>query len=200
MSSQNPYELLGVAENASFDEIQDARLRLQEQYASDQKLLSTIEAAYDAVLMDRLRLRQEGKIKVPDRIRFPERLTPIAPAPTPTPAPPTPTWLQRCLDTPSQRDILLPAAFFLSLGGLTFVLEPSLTLAIGAGVSLYFLNRKEHKFGRSLLLTLVGLGGGLLLGGVLTTLVPSLQLVGSVGAVAACTTFGVLWLVSAWLR
>ncbi len=200
MSSQNPYELLGVAENASFDEIQDARVRLQEQYASDQKLLSTIEAAYDAVLMDRLRLRQEGKIKVPDRIRFPERLAPAPSAPAPVPTPPTPNWLQRFLDTPSQRDILVPAAIFATLGGLTFVLEPSLTLALGAGVSLYFLNRKEHKFGRSLLLTLAGLGVGLLLGGVLTTLIPSLQLVGSAGTVAACTSFGVLWLVSALLR
>lgn len=200
MSSQNPYELLGVAENASFDEIQDARVRLQEQYASDQKLLSTIEAAYDAVLMDRLRLRQEGKIKVPDRIRFPERLTPAPSTPAPVPTPPTPNWLQRFLDTPSQRDILVPAAIFASLGGLTFVLEPSLTLALGAGVSLYFLNRKEHKFGRSLLLTFAGLGVGLLLGGVLTTLIPGLQLVGSAGTVAACTSFVVLWLVSALLR
>lgn len=200
MSSQNPYELLGVAENASFDEIQDARLRLQEQYASDQKLLSTIEAAYDAVLMDRLRLRQEGKIKVPDRIRFPERLAPVPTTPTPMPTPAAPNWLQRFLDTPSQGDIVVPAAIFFALGGLTFVLEPSLTLALGAGVSLYFLNRKEHKFGRSLLLTLAGLAVGLLLGGVLTTLVPSLQFVGSAGAVAACASFVVLWLVSALLR
>lgn len=200
MSSQNPYELLGVAENASFDEIQDARIRLQEQYASDQKVLSAIEAAYDAVLMDRLRLRQEGKIKVPDRIRFPERLAAVAPTPPLTPTPPTPNWLPRFLDTPSQRDILLPAAMFSVLGGLTWVLEPSLTLALGAGVSLYFLNRKEHKFGRSLLLTLVGLGVGLLLGGGLTALVPSLQLVGNPGTVAACTSFVVLWLVSALLR
>ncbi|UZQ54421.1 CPP1-like family protein [Trichothermofontia sichuanensis B231] len=200
MSSQNPYELLGVAENASFDEIQDARLRLQEQYASDQKVLSAIEAAYDAVLMDRLRLRQEGKIKVPDRIRFPERLAAVAPAPPPTPTPSMPNWLHRFLDTPSQGEILLPAAIFIALGGLTWVLEPSLTLALGTGVSLYFLNRKENKFGRSLVLTLVGLGVGLLLGGGLTALVPSLQMVGHPGTVAACTSFVVLWLVSALLR
>jgi len=72
MSDQNPYEKLGVSEEASFDEIQDARNRLFEQHSGDAKHLEVIEAAYDAILMDRLRMRQEGKIKVPERIRFPE--------------------------------------------------------------------------------------------------------------------------------
>ncbi len=72
MSDQNPYEKLGVSEDASFDEIQEARNRLLEQHGGDGKNLEMIEAAYDAILMERLRMRQEGKIKVPERIRFPE--------------------------------------------------------------------------------------------------------------------------------
>jgi hypothetical protein len=74
MSEQSPYEKLGVSEEASFDEIQDVRNRLLQQYSGDSKRVEVIEAAYDAILMDRLRMRQEGKIKVPERIRFPERL------------------------------------------------------------------------------------------------------------------------------
>ncbi len=80
MSDQNPYEKLGVTENATFDEIQDARNHLLQQYSGDPKRLETVEAAYDAILMDRLRMRQDGKIKVPEGIRFAERLS--QPAPT----------------------------------------------------------------------------------------------------------------------
>ncbi|HEY9891193.1 MAG TPA: CPP1-like family protein, partial [Candidatus Sericytochromatia bacterium] len=76
MSDQNPYEKLGVTEDASFDEIQDAKGRLLQQHRGDQKLIESVEAAYDAIIMDRLRMRQEGKIKVPERIRFPEKLSP----------------------------------------------------------------------------------------------------------------------------
>ena len=65
MSDQNPYEKLGVTEDASFDEIQDAKGRLMQQHRGDQKLVESVEAAYDAIIMDRLRMRQEGKIKVP---------------------------------------------------------------------------------------------------------------------------------------
>lgn len=74
MSDKNPYETLGIDENSPFDEIQATRNRLVQEHAGDRKQLEAIEAAYEAILMDRLRLRQEGKIKVPDRIRFPERL------------------------------------------------------------------------------------------------------------------------------
>ncbi len=53
MSDQNNYEKLGVTEDATFDEIQDARSRLLQQYSGDRKHLETIEAAYDAILMER---------------------------------------------------------------------------------------------------------------------------------------------------
>jgi len=64
MSEQNPYEQLGVTEESSFEEIQEAKQRLVQQYQNDSKIVELIEAAYDSVLMDRLRMRQEGRIKV----------------------------------------------------------------------------------------------------------------------------------------
>lgn len=163
MSDKNPYERLGLDESATFDEIQEARTRLVDEFASDRKQVEAIESAYDAILMDRLRLRQEGKIKVPDRIRFPERL--VEPPPEFAPAPPKQGmgWLQRLIDTPSRNDVLLPAGLFLGAGLLSLA-APALALALGVGCSLYFLNRKEQKFGRSLLLTLIGLMVGVVLG------------------------------------
>ncbi|MBE9179188.1 CPP1-like family protein [Oculatella sp. LEGE 06141] len=201
MSEQNHYEKLGVDESASFDEIQDARNRLIMQYSADRKQVEAIESAYDAILMDRLRQRQEGKIKVPDRIRFPERV--VEPPPEFTPAPPkqTPDWLQRFVDTPSQSDILWPAGLFLGVSLLSFS-APSLALALGVGFSLYFLNRKEHKFGRAFLLTLVGLIVGVVLGLQLGALVAA-QLAGfnlEVTSLAALVALFILWLMSSFLR
>lgn len=201
MTEQSPYEKLGVSETASFDEIKEARDRLVEQYEGDVKLLETIESAYDAVLMDRLRMRQEGKIKVPDRIRFPEKLTPPQPSPPPVAQPQGPVWLQRFIDTPSRQDILLPAGLFLGLSAVAWF-NPSLFLALGILVSLYFLNRKEHKLGRALLLTLVGsvLGVvvGLQLDGMLPDQIASLAM--QPGTVAVWFTFLILWLITSFLR
>lgn len=201
MSDKSPYERLGVDESASFDEIQEARSRLMQEYAGDRKQVEAIEAAYDSILMERLRLRQEGKIKVPDRIRFPERLTEPPPEFTPVPPKQAPDWLQRLIDTPSRADILLPAGLFLG-SALLSLTAPALALAIGVGLSLYFLNRKERKFGRAFLLTVIGLIVGVVLGlqfGRL--LLPQLQQISlSLDSFAALITFFILWLISSFLR
>jgi hypothetical protein len=201
MSEQSPYQQLGVTVDASFDEIQEARDRLKQQYSGERKLLESIEAAYDAILMDRLKLRQEGKIKVPERIRFPER----APTPPPGFQPATtqkPNWLQQLLDTPSRSDLLWPSGIYAALAGLS--LYPgspesilTLTLALGVGSSLYFLNRKENKFGRAVLLTVMGLITGLLLGTLLSSAIGNFL---AVERFISLITFIILWIVSCFLR
>ncbi|MGC9504108.1 CPP1-like family protein [Baaleninema sp.] len=200
MSDQNPYEQLGVTEGASFEEIQAARDRQIEQHNNDRKQVEQIEMAYDAVLMDRLRLRQQGKIKVPEGIRFPERSMPSPPK-TPLPATPNgmPEWLQESIDTPSQSDILWPAGVFVLLSVLSAVSAEyaPVALAFGAGASLYFLNRKEKRFGRAILFTLVATIVGILVGGQLATLLGA-QLAPE--TFAAWVTFFLLWLVSSFLR
>lgn len=208
MSDQTPYEKLGVREDASFDEIQDAKGRLMQQHRGDQKLVEAVEAAYDAIIMERLRLRQEGKIKVPDRIRFPEKLSP-PPTVSQAPVNNSPAWLQRLVDTPTPPDLLWPAVSFLLLGGVTIFYRArdmssmlSLVLALGVGCSIYFLNRKEAQFGRAVLLTLagllVGVGLGSLLGGSLATQLASINI--TPDQFATLVTFLVLWLISSFLR
>ncbi|NMG59530.1 molecular chaperone DnaJ [Geitlerinema sp. P-1104] len=199
MSDQSPYEQLGVTEDASFDEIQAARSRLID-LNDDRQAVERIEMAYDAVLMDRLRLRQEGKIKVPEGIRFPERV--MSPPPKSLPEAPSnrmPEWLQGAIDTPSQSDILLPAGVFaaLSVFSAIDVAYVPICLALGAGASLYFLNRKEKRFGRAVLFTLIGVIVGILIGGQLATLLGS-QLQPQI--IAAWLTFFLLWLTSSYLR
>ncbi|MGK7925933.1 MAG: CPP1-like family protein [Spirulina sp.] len=208
MSEQNPYETLGLTRDASFEEIQDARSRLSQQYENDSKQVQTIEAAYDAIIMDRLKMRQEGKIKVPDRIRFPER-TAEAPPPVALNAPTASTgWVQQFIDTPSRGDILWPALIFLSLAILTLLAPngdstlPPLALALGFCANLYFLNRKENRFGRAFLMTLVGLLLGLAIGSFLARLVSPPLGNGTDSPVefAELLTFLIFWLTSSFLR
>ncbi|AFZ23367.1 Protein of unknown function (DUF3353) [Cylindrospermum stagnale PCC 7417] len=208
MSDQNPYEKLGVSEDASFDEIQDARNSLLEQHGGDGNSLEVIEAAYDAILMERLRMRQEGKIKVPERIRFPEMRVQSSPKESLTPREQTPAWLQRILDQPKSVDVLLPGAWYLGLSAIS-VFYPAagaqvlqLALVLGVGISVYFLNRKEGKFGRAVLFTLgsliIGLIAGALIASWLLPLTPFIKL--TENQFSTVLTFILLWLVNSFLR
>ena len=71
-----------------------------------------------------------------------------------------------------------------------------LTLALGVGSCLYFLNRKENKFSRAVLLTVSGLIIGLILGGILSALATGL----GTEIFITLVTFLVLWMVSCFLR
>lgn len=206
MTEQNPYERLGVSEGASFDEIQAARNRLCESLQGDAEQIKKVEAAYDAVLMERLKMRQEGRIKVPDGIRFAERQV-EAPAnpPTATNRRP-PAWLAGWLDTPSRADIGLPAGIMAGLVALVlFAPTPDmiqLGVVLGVGTAFYFLFRKERKLGRSILLSFGGLIVGLLVGGLLAGLL-STQIPGwaiATNAFASTFTFFLLWLICSFLR
>lgn len=213
MSEQNPYEQLKVAEDASFDDIQAARDRLVKANQDNERDREQIEVAYDAILMDRLRKRQEGKIKVPEGIRFAERL---ADKPQKLSLPrmnPSPSWMQRTMDTPNAREITLLAGVYSVLGIVGILAQQNaedggystlqLLLAIGFGVNLYWLNRKEQRLGRAVLLSLGALVVGGLMGaaflqgfhqsGLLTDAAHD-------NAVISVAVLFVFWLVSSFLR
>ncbi|AVQ73631.1 hypothetical protein MTo_02561 [Microcystis aeruginosa NIES-1211] len=206
MSEQNPYEQLGVTEESSFEEIQEAKQRLVQQYQNDSKIVELIEAAYDSVLMDRLRMRQEGRIKVPDRIRFPERLT-IPVESKPVTSSKSPNWWKSSIDTPSAQDIGVPAVIYACLGAITLLVpDPSgsllpLLLAFGVFVNIYFFNRKEKRFGRALLFTLAGLVLGVALGAGLASLAAKADLnIFGDRQIYALVTFLIFWVISSFFR
>ncbi|HHP7230241.1 MAG TPA: CPP1-like family protein [Xenococcaceae cyanobacterium] len=207
MSENNPYELLGVSENASFEEIQAAKQRVSKQYSEDKKMVEKVETAYDAIIMERLRLRQEGKIKVPERIRFPERSIEVPAPQSPVTKQNTNSWLQQLLDNPSQEEILIPTGVFLGLAIIAVISlnnnnNSVLSLLIGLGFmgSLYFLTRKEKRFGRSLLISLVALVSGVAFGSAIASMLRNNGMLIATEQVTSAITFTLFWLASCFLR
>ena len=205
MSQQNPYEQLGVSEDATFEEIQAAKQRVIAQVGSDRQLQENVESAYDAILMERLKLRQQGKIKVPDGIRFPEKLPTVIPKLTSLSVPNSPSWLGDTFERPDRSQLLTTSGVYTALGVASFVSSPATLptlIALGFGFSLYFVNQKQRRFKRAVLGTLLALIVGSAVAGVL---VNYLNLpVGSIGisgsAFAGLLTFALLWVVSSFTK
>ena len=61
-NSADPYTRLGLERGASFEQVQLAREKFLSTAGTDPKAKALIEKAYDAVLMERLRDRQNGEI------------------------------------------------------------------------------------------------------------------------------------------
>jgi hypothetical protein len=208
MSEQTPYQTLGVTEDSSFDEIQAVKSQLSQKYQGDNRALEIVESAYDAILMDRLKLRQEGKIKVPDIIRFPERMVEKPPSLPSINMSNSPAWIQQLVDTPSRNDILLPAGIFAVLGAISALNKDttgsfsSLLLVIGVFITIYFINRKERKIGRAFLITLVALLLGVALGTGLAGLLGASGLMFGLASeqVACFVAFLFFWIASSFLR
>ena len=214
MSEQNVhYETLGLTEASSFEEVQSARKRLVADYEDSPQKKESIEAAYDAILMERLRLRQEGKIKVPDRIRFAEKQakpTISASAGLGDADNNGPQWLSDLLDQPeSSSELLWPSIIFVGLAVITWVLssEDSLgaSTALGFGMmcAIYFLNKKTRKLWRSLGLTsaalFVGLGISIAVVSIFSSQGTALGAADG-SSLSATITLLVLWFVTGFLR
>jgi Protein CHAPERONE-LIKE PROTEIN OF POR1-like len=205
MSSQSDYETLGVSESASFEDIQSARTKLAKEHAADAPRLQSIEKAYDALLMERLRLRQEGKIDVPDGVRFAENKVAV-PKPATKPAFAMPQWSTNFADMPALWDWLAPTVAYVALIGLSIGLAVNLSnvqtlLGIGTGAAIFFVYRKQNRILWAILFGFVGLILGYTLGlpiaRLLVTQIPGLP---NFQVVGAWVTFVILWLVSVFLK
>jgi Protein CHAPERONE-LIKE PROTEIN OF POR1-like len=211
MSDQSPYDKLGVAESATFEEIQGTRDRLLREYSDDPKKCAEVEASYDSVLMQRLKLRQEGKIKVPDGIRFAEK--------TPSPSLPKLTvpsfgnggsWLSNSFGTPELLEWGVPTVMAIVLGT-SVAMNPlpgtvQFVAAMATGSALYGIYRKERSLGRAVVFGIGGLIAGYLLGVGLWGILPgNLQAMVPGGAqaidvVVSWAVIAILWLVSVFVR
>ncbi len=181
-AARDPYERLGVPQDASFELVQQARDERLAEVGDDPMARSRIEAAYDAVLMDRLKERQQGRVSTAARSAsqredLPPPSRPVLPALPQLPRPRLavggggPLKLP-ALELAEGRDRWLPLA---SIGGLLVLLlavpaaPAELLVAVATVVCVVNLQRRNGRFpvavGWSLLLLCLGLlSGGLLLG------------------------------------
>ncbi len=209
MSQQTPYERLGIDIDASFEEIQAAKQRLQEEHHNDPESIDGIEAAYDSILMDRLKLRQEGKISVPEGIRFPEKSVQTLSLPKlmPPQIKAAPGWLDELVEKPQTKDLAITSGVIVSLGtivALPGTAESSLptVLAVAAAFTLFFLNSRISRLGRAFLITSLGLIGSVVLAMVAINIlhVPIASLAISGDKIATLFTLIVLWIISSFMK
>ncbi|APD47516.1 CPP1-like family protein [Synechococcus sp. CS-602] len=192
----SPYERLGIAPDASFDDVQAARKDRLSAVGDDPQARAQVETAYDAVLMERLRERQQGKVSsaaVTASKR--EELKPAVASRTPSrpSLPAMPALPQLSGVKLSRPSLSLPTLvlaenrerwFPLIAGGLVILLllvapagSAEVLLALATGVTVVNLQRRNGRLlgavGWSFALLCVGL---LLGGGLLQLLDPSLPL------------------------
>lgn len=184
--SAGPYERLGVSPDASFDEVQAARQARLEEAGDDPLARSRVEAAYDAVLMDRLKERQQGRVSTAARTASArEQLAPPPPRPS-LPALPkvalprvaTPSLAAPNLVMAEGNDRALALGGFGGLFALLLLVPTApgeLILALGTGLCVVVLQRRRRRFLAAVgwafgLLSLGLLAGGLLVGAVATTM------------------------------
>lgn len=182
--ASDPYERLGVAPDASFDTVQEAKLARLDEAGDDPLVRSRIEAAYDAVLMDRLKERQQGRVSSAARSASQrEQASPPPSRPALSALPslpqlppsriPRPSFSLPQLQLATGRDLWFPLAadgVLLLLLVLMPGAAPELLTALATGVTLLNLQRRNGRFlaavGWSFALLCLGLVlGGLLAGG-----------------------------------
>jgi hypothetical protein len=172
-----PYETLGVSASASFDAVQEARQARLGEAGDDPLARSRIEAAYDAVLMERLKERQQGRVSTAARSASAREQQPPTPPPRLTlPALPKvapPPMALPSLGLGSGRQLWFPVAVSGLLLGLLLLVPaaaPELLLALATGMTVISLQWRRGRLlpavGWSLLLLCLGL----VVGGVLVSL------------------------------
>ncbi|XP_059647439.1 protein CHAPERONE-LIKE PROTEIN OF POR1, chloroplastic [Cornus florida] len=181
MTIENALKLLGVSEEASFDDILRAKNSIVATCKDDQDAIAQVEAAYDMLLMQSLTRRRAGKV-VNSNIRFAD-VKPVSASGMGS----MPQWLQATVksspisvETPSTRDLGIQAGVYGTLMVLTYVNGasspsagpyagpdvPGLILATSFGASLYLMTKKNVKLGKATVITIGGLVAGAVVGSV----------------------------------
>ena len=188
------YERLGVSPDSSFDEVQAAKQARLLERANDPQARAQIEAAYDAVLMDRLKERQQGKVSSAAlNASQREAVRPASPPPPPLARPSLPSLPSLPRPSLSVPQFSLPVLalaegrerwFPLAADGLILVLlfvlpgsSAELLLALATGVTVVTLQWRHRRFLAAVAWSFGLLTVGLLIGGLLQGLLdPSLPL------------------------
>lgn len=185
--SDDPYIRLGLSQDATFEQVQAAKARCIADVDGDDQARARVEAAYDAVLMARLRDRQQGQVS-PAAATASQREEGVGSAPLTGPSFPGTSVLQKIrtnLPDPSQSLASLAPQWSLVEGqgrivriiagiiglGVLVVSVASVQLVLALACIGVFLSqvRRGRRPLASLGWTLLALIVGLLVGSLLTT-------------------------------
>ena len=185
--SDDPYIRLGLSQDATFEQVQAAKARCIADVDGDDQARARVEAAYDAVLMARLRDRQQGQVS-PAAATASQREEGVGSAPLTGPSFPGTSVLQKIrtnLPDPSQSLASLAPQWSLVEGqgrivriiagiiglGLLVISVASVQLVLALACIGVFLSqvRRGRRPLASLGWTLLALIVGLLVGSLLTT-------------------------------
>lgn len=185
-----PYALLGVSADASFEEVQAAKQARLAEVGEAPLEKARIEAAYDAVLMERLKERQQGRLSTAARTASArEQQRAAAPAKPVLPSLPRLGALPRPAGLPQLQwsaprlapaaDAWIPLAGGAALIALLLLVpaaSPELLLALATLGAVVLLKRRSNRFwssvGWAFALLVVGLVVGGLLSGALSPALP----------------------------
>ena len=184
--SVDPYARLGVAADAGFDEVQAARQARLDEVGDDVMARSRIEAAYDSVLMDRLKERQQGRVSSAARTASqreqvpPPSQRPALPARPQLPQLPGARLPVSARSLPRLSLASGPELWFpLAADGVLVVLmlalpsaPPELVLALATGVTVLNLQRRHGRFLQAVGWSFALLTLGLILGALLVPALP----------------------------
>jgi hypothetical protein len=174
----SPYERLGISPDASFDAVQQAKRDRLSELGDDPQARARVEAAYDAVLMDRLKERQQGKVSSAALNASQREAT--RPALASPPVRPRPKFSVPSLELAMGRERWFPlgvGAVLVALLLLTPATSAELLLALATVMTAVNLQRRNGKFLSAVGWSFLLLSVGLVLGGLLVRAIdPSLPL------------------------
>lgn len=140
IKERNPYRLLGVSRDASFDEIRDAKSFLVAQYRGHRRSVEAIEVAYDKIIDQKLKSRNRFGMKSTkqERRNAQQEAQNIV------------ERVKMSLEVVVEREIVIKrAALFLALAAWSVVQQgingPAFQVAVGYIGAAYLINDKRQK-------------------------------------------------------
>jgi len=132
---QGLYRMMGLAEDATYDEINAAYDALAAKYAGETKRLIKLQVAKDKILEDRLRQRMSGSLKAA------VAESPFERRGAPQPLITLPPFLQSVMELPTRAELTKNAAIFACIGFLPALSLSwaSTSVSLGFAAALYLL-------------------------------------------------------------
>ena len=168
VKERDPYRRLGIDSEASYEEVQDARNYLVDQFRGHAAGVESIEAAVDRIIQDKLSVRKKAKGMRMAKKRGENYVPPFM------------ERLKAQFERPDDQTILRRAIIYAIMAGWAIVQStssgPAFQMAISFGLTVYFLHEKRGKqkelLGKAFLNTFVALVLGWLIGSIIPVYIP----------------------------